>query len=388
MRVRHIGSLWPLLAIGLLVGCGRGSTEDSEPIITVEGGIEIASPPRVPSFSDSRYRWEFTVLREVSAGFVGGDAEPLVFNPSKALPLRDGTLLLHDPQADEPLVIIDPADGSALYRFGRNGQGPGELSSFVALTQDPDGTLRILAHTNRQVLSYSPDGTYLGSERLDFSEVPFKSLPHPNGRAHLVEVATGRPGAWVRRVAVAEVNPPALLGGVDLAEPAPSARGPGIQFGRALWTVLRDRVVTMRSERPVLTVHSLDGDLVREIRLPLNARTLTESDIERQIALDGPIASRLEPGPAALTNELYAVNDSVFGMFLGGLWRAADDPPIPGGEIWWRMFSVRGRYIGVAPVPADLSWLWHGEDRFWAYRVTSDGRPVLQELTLARKVVE
>jgi hypothetical protein len=388
METRQVGFAFALLVAGAIVGCGNGSGGDSDPVITMEAGLEVATPAGVPSPSDSRYEWEFSVLREVPAGVVGPGADPLVFNPVRALPLRDGTLLLHDPQADAPLIVVDPTEGTALHRFGRNGQGPGELSRVVDLSQDSDGTLRIWARTNRQVLMYGPEGDYLGSERLDFSELPFKSLPHPSGRAHFVEVATGEPGAWVRRVAQAELNPPGLLAAVDLAEPGPGARGTGIQYGRALWTVLGEHVLTMRSERPVVTVYGLDGDLVREIRLPLTPRTLTESDIQEQITFYGPIANGLEPGPAALTNELYAANDSVFGLFLSGLWRAAEDPPIPAGEIWWRMFSVHGRYIGVVRVPEDLTWLWQGGDRYWAFRVTADGRPVLQELTLRRKAVE
>jgi hypothetical protein len=156
----------------------------------------------------------------------------------------------------------------------------------------------------------------------------------------------------------------------------------------SLWAVVGEHIVTMRSENPALAVYDLSGNLVREIRLPLSRRTLSESDIQEQISLHGAIARGLEPGPAALTNELYAASDSVFGMLTSGLWRAAEDPGSLADELWWRMFSLHGRYIGMVRVPEDVTWLWQGVDRFWAFVVTADGEPVLQELTLGRKRVE
>jgi len=388
MRSLRVYSTLALLTGGAAGSCTIDRSPDSDPLISIEDGVEVATPPAIPAPFDPRYEWEFRALREIPAGGPGPGHDPLVFNPARALPLRNGTLLVHDPQADAPLVILDPTQRSALYRFGRNGQGPGELSPLVDLSENPDGSLRVLARANRQVLTYGPDGTYLGSERLEFEEYPFKSLPAPDTEGHFVEVGTRGPGAWVRRVARVELDPPRLLPGVELAEPAPGARGTGIQYGRALWSVVGEHLVTMRSENPTVTVHDLSGNLVREIRLPLSRRTLSESDIQEQISLHGPIARSLEPGPAALTNELYAASDSVFGMLMSALWRAAEDPRSFPDELWWRLFSLHGRYIGMVRVPEDVNWLWQGSDRFWAFSVTADGEPVIQELMLRRKMVE
>src|SRR5690606_34920841 len=202
-EVRHMRSLRVYSTLALLTGGAAGSctidrSPDSDPLISIEDGVEVATPPAIPAPFDPRYEWEFRALREIPAGGPGPGHDPLVFNPARALPLRNGTLLVHDPQADAPLVILDPTQRSALYRFGRNGQGPGELSPLVDLSENPDGSLRVLARANRQVLTYGPDGTYLGSERLEFEEYPFKSLPAPDTEGHFVEVGTRGPGAWVR----------------------------------------------------------------------------------------------------------------------------------------------------------------------------------------------
>jgi len=141
----------------------------------------------------------------------------------------------------------------------------------------------------------------------------------------------------------------------------------------------------MRSDVPSVFIHNLEGDLVRELRIPWTRRTITEADIREQVAEHGEIARSLEVGRAVLTNELYAVNDTVFGMFLSSLWHPAEDPALPVGGIWWRMFSVHGAYFGTVRVPDDITWLWQGEGRFWGAVLSPDGVPVLQELTLVRK---
>jgi hypothetical protein len=134
---------------------------------------------------------------------------------------------------------------------------------------------------------------------------------------------------------------------------------------------------------PSVRVHAADGSLIREIRLPFTRRVMTPAEIEAQIAQFGEIARGLRPGPMGLTNVLYAAGDTVFGMFLAGMWRAAEDPVLPPG-IWWRLFTLRGAYVGVVEQPEDFRYLGQGDGTFWARVLDENAYPVLQELELVR----
>lgn len=376
---------WLLSLVWVGWACAGDVPADLAPSVAVEDGIEVAVPSAVPSLTDPRYEWEFRVLREAATQPGGAATDPLLFNPRKALPLEDGTLLVHDPQADEPLVLMAVDDGSVLRRFGRNGRGPGELSIALDFSEAKDGSVHVLDRGNRQVHVFAPDGSYRGSERLDLTEFASKTLPSPDGLSHFAELTAPRSDGRTRRLARLRSVPPEVAPVMDLPSLAGGVRAGDIQRGRVLWSVVGRNVVAMRSDVPVVMVHDFSGKLVREIHLPLTRRTITEGDIREQVAHHGDIARTLETGSAALTNELYAVNDTVFGMFLSALWRAAEDPPLPVGEIWWRMFSTRGAYVGVARVPDGVTWLWQGGERLWAAVLTEAGLPVIQELTLVRR---
>lgn len=154
-----------------------------------------------------------------------------------------------------------------------------------------------------------------------------------------------------------------------------------------IWTVLDRAIVAMWSARPEVVVYSPTGPTERKLRLPLSQHHLTEGDIERQVSLYGAIAARQRPGPTSLTNELYAVNDTIFGMLLSGSRRAAEDPVLPDAEIWWRMFTVGGEYVGVLQPPGDYQdfrILFSGSGTVWARALDPRGYPVLQELALVR----
>lgn len=374
-----------VLTLGFLsVGCVGDAPADPRPSVTVVDGVEIAVLPPVPDPLDRSFAGEFRVVREIPTETGQGTAQPIIFNPRRVLPLRNGTLLVHDPQADEPLVILDVEDRSVSLRFGRNGRGPGELSIALDFTEAPDGSIHVIDRGNRQVHEFASSGEHLVSERLELNEFSSKSFPSPERSSHFAEVTAAASGGRMRRLARLGSDPPEVHPVLELPALAPGVRGGDIQQGRVLWTVVGDNLVVMRSDVPVVMIHDLEGDLVREIRLPFARRTMTEADIREQVGFHGDLARFLKVGPAALTNELYAVNDTVFGMFLDALWRPAEDPTLPVGAIWWRMFSVRGTYIGVVRVPEDVTWLWQGGDHFWATVLSKEGVPVLQELTIDR----
>jgi hypothetical protein len=280
---------------------------------------------------------------------------------------------------------MDPAEGVVLRRFGRNGQGPGELGNGYLLLSEADegGGVVILDSANRQIHQYSSMGDWQGSQALTTTLGVGLAQPDVGGSGYLLELLRQRESEWWRELAWVNANTGTSTFFARLPDPSPGAELGGLQRGRALWTVLPDGVVGMWSDRPVVNVYDDAGSLVRRLELPLTRRTLTDQDIEAQVARAGGIARSLRPGPAALTNMLYTVNDTVFGMFFSSLWRAAEDPPVSVGEIYWRLFTIRGEYLGVVRQPEDFKYLGRGDGTMWMSILDELGNPVLQEVVLA-----
>ncbi|MGD2047612.1 MAG: hypothetical protein PVH96_15490, partial [Gemmatimonadota bacterium] len=133
--------------------CAEQASERLEPKVEVVDGVEIATLPPLPDLLDSEHVWSLETLREVRTVLPGVE-DPILFDPTGLVVLRSGELLVHDPPADRPLVILDPDTETVLARFGSKGRGPGEVSQLLALAEAPDGTLAVFDYGNRRVHHY------------------------------------------------------------------------------------------------------------------------------------------------------------------------------------------------------------------------------------------
>lgn len=377
--MRHGGRIAGILGLLLVGGCGGERETRILPDVSTMGDSEIAQLRSLPDPFDPSYRWALRSRRLVSTA--PDAAEPLFFNPAQVIPLRDGTLLVYDPAAPAPLARIEPETATLLHRFGARGEGPGEIGGQVFLSETADGSFEVVDGSNRQIHRYADDGMWLGSERLEVGGFPLEVRSTPDRRGYLVSLqVSSDAGWWNELVEVRAHHDPTPF--ARLPEPSPGAEPGLIQQGGARWTVMPNAVVAMWTTRPSIYVHDAAGSLTRTIELPLTRRNLTDRDIAQQVVRHGGIAARLQPGPAALTNMLYPVNDTVFGMFLSDLWRAAEDPPIPPGNIYWRLFTVRGEYLGVVQQPEDFRYLGLDTGTLWARLLDENLEPVLAELEL------
>lgn len=367
--------------------CGDPETPRVLPTAeTTMDGVEVATLSSLPNLKDPRYQWIFRPVREIET--VADDPnKPLVFNPQALVELGNGTLVVHDPQGDQVFAVLDGRGSTVLHRFGRPGEGPSEFGSWLFLAETSEG-FAVLDPRNRRIHRYSPSAELISRERLQVDNVAGKAVASRRGGGFLLEVLEASQDEWHREV----VRVDAIDGATDpmarLPDPPSYAELGRIQRGRVVWTSVNGRVVGMWSDRPTLSVFDRDGSLAREIQLPITRRVLTERDIQAQIDEYGAIARRLRPGPAALTNELYTLGDSIFGLFTSELWKAAEDPPLAVGRVWWRLFTVRGEYVGVVALPEDFWPLGVSERGIWARVLDESGYPLIQELELVRRELD
>lgn len=353
------------------------------PDVTMRDGVEVATVPPLPRTLDPQHLWRFEALRRLSTVAVDS-GDPVVYDPAAVLPLSDGMLLVHDPDAAQPLVIVDPNTGMAITRFGRRGHGPGELGPVVVLSEPSPGSIHVFDVRNRQLHEYSPAGGHVRSTPIRPGLQPLDGHRGPAEAGYIFQALLSGEDHQQRR-ALMTLDGPGESPRLFSVLPEPPGHGHrGIQAGRYLWAVAGQAVVTMWSAEPVFDVYDQRGNHIREVRLPLTVRELTDRDIAVQVKRYGGIASTLQPGPIGLTNVLYSAGDSVVGMYTSELWHAAEDPAFPEGARYWRLFTVRGEYLGMVRQPDDFRYLGRGHGVIWARVLDENASPVLEELRLVR----
>jgi hypothetical protein len=294
--------------------------------------------------------------------------------------LSDGRVCGHGAFAARPLGILAAESGEPLRRFGRRGQGPGERGALLFVPQAEGGSLAVLDTSNRHVHRFDLAGNLLSSDPI--WRGLYKAVPTPDGAGFLIETVDSDETRWWNSLLQLSVSDPSPAELLRLPRPAQGSVAGEIQGGRAIWTLLGDEIVGMWTTRSTVTVWNRAGQPIRELLLPLTTRRLTESEIERELAEHGAMASSLETGPTPFTNELWSVDDSTFAMLLSSLRRAAEDPPLPSGTLYWRLITLRGEYLGTAELPEGFRFLGRGSETIWGRRLLPDGLPVIEEYRL------
>jgi len=369
-----------MLALGTFLACIAACESDPDTgfikEVRSEGGVEVVGLHPLPRPLDPAHRWILEPVRTVSPG----PEEALLFYDLRAvLPLGTSRLVVHDPLSDAPLKILDLATESLAASFGRTGQGPGELDDFLILMKGPGAGFSALDIVNRQVHRFTETGEQL------------ESLPFRPGMG--VAGGAAMPGTGALLVVYPD-NSGAKLASFDVDGNVVSMMGelpvrpPGVELGtlhrgRPMWTAIPSASITMFSAAPIVELHLADGTS-RRLELPLTQRRITSGEIEQRMAQYPAFASSLEPGPAALTNFIYPVADSVFGLLLSDLWRAEEDVGLPRDSIYWRLFSTNGEYLGVTGQPDGYRFLGLGDGTLWARTLNDVGQPALAELRLTQ----
>jgi len=338
-------------------------------------GTEVVSLRALPSPLDPGFAWDLVPRRTFT---LGPEDAPAVYDPRALLDLGS-VIVVSDPYSDSPLKLLDPATGELRVEFGRKGQGPGELGDRLVFMRNGPDSFAVLDTNNRQVHRFTATG------------VQQESLPYQPP----FTVASGYPMLGVGGLMVSYPDGVGSLAAFDslggyvatlapLPE-MPSTIEPGvITRGRPLVAALPGSAVTMFSGDPLVRVYELDGD-EREIRLPLSSRRLTNEDIDLAREEVGDyLASSLRPGPIALTNDIQPLGDTVFGLFLNDMWRAAGDPRLPAREVYWRLFTVAGEYLGTLRQPDGFRILGVGDGVVWARTLNDIGQPTISEFELHR----
>lgn len=377
----------PLLALGILAACSKGS-DGSQATRTDSAGIEIVAN----TGTDRRLAWPVTVQDTI----YDPASDTILQSEARMLGLavdRQGRLVLADGGFSDRRILRQGSDG-AFHQVGRRGGGPGEYQMFSGVTVSPDGEILISDFGKRGFVRFGPDDTPL-------PVIPWATLDQglPRGFPQddrfvgggiLVAYSEMSESTSVKRIRLATPTDSILL--AEIHEPAPKTlffKSCGVSFmGAALyyptprWTGNQQMVALTTGDAYEITVWSA-GKRVRIIRRAVPPRAATK-ELAMQDLGEGQrmfIGARPCVLPAAEIVEQQGVAPTI--PVIKRLAMATD------GTLWVERYTVKGEtplrdifdptgnYLGTlsGEIPWPQAWLPDG--RYVSVLANADSLPVV-----------
>lgn len=351
---------WKVIGTGLLVfgysyGCGQPRRG---PVVTRtdSAGVEVLSFSSARRLEDTARWLPLVKTRAIPTTPEDAAGRPLVFDPRSMLLTQNGDLIVTD-MAGPPIVVVPPAGSSAPYRFASIGQGPGELWGGIPLlwTQD-DSLLAVADRGNERVTVFDMEGNVRSETNVPphFGFMLDWQVDPASG--DLVALISGASADTSVADSLIALKPPYTHWSAvtALARHRTSRLGkPTMWLPRVLWAVLPGgRIVIGSTNSGVLKVLDMDGHLLRELRLPLSPRPVSEEDRRLVSVADSHSTSKPAghwefPDVMPVTDELLAFDDSTVAMRQ--TWVSNPEGPHAVGQrsMAWRLISMNGSLPGI-----------------------------------------
>ena len=373
---RRLGAGFVVLAA---CACRGGEADRSVPRVTRSdsAGVPVYTVDRLPPPDDDRFAWTLELERAVWTGETESRREPLLYNPQSVLRMADGALVVLD-AGELRLAVLAPDRDTVVVRFGRTGEGPGEvLSSNGLLSAAGPGSFWLTDPGNQRRTKFSLTGNVLAEEPATlagsgglaiqrpvtdeafFSRV-FRSTPE--GPARLVDSVLVFDEAAGRVRAVAPMPPRVESRSMN------TSAFPLFAPAGAFAPVASGGVMVGRTDAASFAHYGDDGRLLGLVRLPLSSRMLGVTDkpaVLAEVALEYAPAAQWSPADLAdafpVFSQLWPVGDSLFALEHTRWARPEGDPPLGAGGRMWRLFTVTGRYAGALRLPTGFGYPYRQE---------------------------
>lgn len=375
-------------------GCVADGVPEPPRITTSDSaGILLHTFDRVPPLDDPDYLWSVELERSLPTAGPDPLEPPLLYRPQALLRLDDGTLVVLD-GGPERLVVIDSERDSATARFGRPGQGPGEIRSGNGLLWPGEpGSFWLLDPGNQRTTRFALDGTVLeeGPVSLAGSGGLAKLRPRTHEalfwRNFLVD-STGL-------IADSVVAFDAATNRAEPVAPMPPRHAsrshnwsafPYFAPKGTFAPIVPEGVVTGRTDLGELRWFGDDGALRAIMRLPLHTLSLS---LDEKAWMLGEMAQEYSPAARAthedladelpLWSLLWPLGDSTFALEHTRWAHPANDPSPEPLQRVWRVLGVDGSYRGVIRFPTAFGYPYSIEDgRVTAVRADSLGVAIVE----------
>lgn len=358
------------------LACDSPPKDNAVPVsVQDSAGIRIHTLGDIPSWDDPAHQWRLVLERKVATAGADLSAEPLIFDPEGLTRFPDGIIALLD-GADLRLVVIHRTQDSVIARVAPRGQGPGEIwSTNAQIWADGDTAIGILDAGTRRVSYFALAGSFLHSRTVDFPGGGGMTAQRPGtgetfAWRYFRDPETGLLSDSVIRLNLA--GPAAAVAPLRRdRRPRPPGESRPLFSGSGTFAPIGSGGVMVGTTDVAEFRYFTDaGALTAIVRVPLERRALTLED--ERIAREevGRFAPRLADNLGdhnLLWSRLEPLGDSLFALDQTSLTTPAGEPRIPRDTRVWRIFSVRGHYLGALVLPPGVGPpYWNDGERLMA----------------------
>src|SRR5688572_205199 len=380
-------------AVLAVAACGGGGDDGGAPVTRDSAGIAIVENTGAAWTRGQEWKVDSVILD------IGGDVDSV----SGPVRLGDGRLVIANAGTHE--VRVYDASGAQLHASGRAGDGPGEYRMLAGIWRGPGDSILVSDFLARRVSVLDRDAKFarsfsLGGNtgglmpvggRIEFA-VPqgwfadgsvvgvtmgftlnqVRQGPYRDTVSALRYGPDGAVRDTIARFPGAETEQMTIsMGGQSFSAPMP------VPLGRQSVTAAQgDRFYVAQNDTWEIEVRSLDGTLVRLIRIKAGPMPLTPDDIEAhrkdQLEQMEAMPAMRSMAPAFKTQLTARIEQAKYPATLpflssllidseGHLW-AQEVPPPRIKRTTYAVFDESGRLLGRVTMPADFRLASVGAD--------------------------
>ncbi len=366
-----------LLALELALFGSSGCGSDLDPSVGVQEGAGF--PTIEPAWTDSD-TWRIGTQPTFVVGTANGPSEYALADVRGATTFADGRIAVADNSARQ--IKFFSATGEYIGSSGREGSGPGEYRSIVAMTRTPSDTLLVADLFLRRITVLDATGEFVRSISLPSSGriTALVAVSDTNAvfiSALAMDARTRPDGMYQDTVPVflldLATEEMQLAGHVTVAQYISKKLGEGQSTGRlapfaspGYVAAAAGRFVIAASADDDVRIYSPDGT---ETAVLQHVRPMPSVGVHEIRAYyhawypDGDAAVRLaRTGFADVGPPRMPAFDGVAVGPDGNVWVRRFDPPWDLHRSKWDVHGSDGRWLGTVELPVDRHVDWRTKD--------------------------
>lgn len=383
------------LVVALTVaGCNSDHSDDAPAGHTVSDSSGVTVVTNHSAQWTEHVRWEISETPILEIGNVDGDEAYLFKRINGVLRLPGGTIVA----ADETEVRLFDAEGVHILSHGRQGEGPGEYQLIRAIMACQPDHFNVYDLSWRQS-TYTLDGDFVDTQNvLPDGMRPYTVRCTPSGT--FVSLLWS-PQVMDLPIGLFDTESSMVVGdaraGVDTMMTVPGGqrlgheRGSGPHpFGTTTsFAAFEENIVISTGEAYEYRMYDLQGGLLRVVRMPGQARTIHQDDINAQAKKEA------ERYPPELFDSYYEENRKIempdrfpaYSQLLldadNNVWLRHHSRPMDTVQRW-DVCDADGVFLGSVELNSDIEIVQIGTDFVLGHHTNEAGAPQVVMWGLAR----
>jgi hypothetical protein len=339
--------------------------------IKTANGVEVVENPKKPAPPKGTLS-KMILKEDFSLG--EGESEEEMFGELTSIDVdSDGNIYILD-RKDKKVKIFD-SEGKFLRKFGRDGQGPGEMNLPITIQIISNDELVVSDALNQRLMFYSLEGEFKREMSTALKATVF-TLPLFDSQGNILGqqiVQTEEKLMREVRKYDGELNSLFTVASIDNTNIVQGKINP---FQVVIFYQLgKDNAIYCSNpDAYEIKVLNTEGKMVRRILKDYDSVNVTEKDkedfFERVPEIAGPIKDRIEFPIVYPAYQNFTI-DEEWRLFVRTFEKGKKE-----GEFFFDVYDVDGRYIAKIPFKGEPR-VWKGK-KLYAIDETEDGFQILR----------